>query len=168
MWKDFGTRFKQILDRLSRHRQLIVDQAALLHFQQSQATSQATLLHIQRYEQDRSERLVQLQKQEEAESHRLYLAVLGWFSAAQSTVLDHHKYRDIRKKYAGSGHWILENEKVQNWMELDTPVSSLLWLHGIPGAGILEISSCTFSEISPIGYSLILSRENNSCLNYNR
>jgi hypothetical protein len=123
-----------------------VDQAALLHSQQCQANSQTTLLHTQQYEQDRSERLVQLQKQEEAETNKLYLAVLGWFSAAQSTGLDHDTFCGIRNKYTGSGRWILKDEKVQNWMELDTPVSSLLWLNGIPGAGILEISSCILSK----------------------
>src|SRR6266487_792849 len=56
-WKDFGTRFKQILDSLSRHKQLIVEQAALLHFQQYQNDSQKALLYIQQYEQDRLGRI---------------------------------------------------------------------------------------------------------------
>jgi hypothetical protein len=142
IWNDFKTRFKQILDSLSQHRQLIVEQAALLHFQQYQVDGQATLRHIQRYEQDRSEKFVLLKKQEADEMHKKYLAVLEWFSAAQSTVLDHHNFRDIRNKYAGSGDWILKNEKVQDWMEHDTPVSSVLWLNGIPGAGMPKFLTC--------------------------
>jgi hypothetical protein len=137
-WKDFGTRFKQILDSLGRHKQLIVEQAALIHFQQYQDDSQKALLYIQQYEQDRSGRIMLLKTQEEAEMNRKYLGVLEWFSAAQSTVQDHQTFRDIRSKYAGSGDWILKDEKVQNWMGLDIPVTSVLWLNGIPGAGMLN------------------------------
>ena len=146
-WNDFGTRFKQILDGLSKHRKLIVEQAALLHFQQYQVDSQTTLCHIQRYEQDRLEKLMLLKKQEAAEMHKKYLAVLEWFSAAQSTVLDHHNFCDIRNKYAGSGDWILKTEKVQDWIEHDTPISSILWLNGIPGAGMLKFLLCFLLKI---------------------
>jgi hypothetical protein len=30
----------------------------------------------------------------------------------------------------------LKHEKIQNWREMDTPVSSIMWMNGIPGAGI--------------------------------
>jgi hypothetical protein len=33
----------------------------------------------------------------------------------------------------------LKHEKVHNWKEADTPVSSILWLNGIPGAGMLVL-----------------------------
>ncbi len=134
-WKDFGTRFKQILDGLRQHRQLIVEQAGLLHYQQYQTDSQENDRHMRQYEQDRQEKLIRLEKQEEAEVQRKYLAVLEWFSGAQSTVEDHHTFQLTRSQYTGSGDWILNDEKVQNWIEPDTPVSSILWISGIPGAG---------------------------------
>jgi hypothetical protein len=118
-----------------------VEQAALIHFQQYQDDSQKALLYIQQYEQDRSGRIMLLKTQEEAEMNRKYIDVLEWFSAAQSTVQDHQTFCNIRCKYAGSGDWILKDEKVQNWIGLDTPVTSVLWLNGIPGAGMLDFLS---------------------------
>ncbi len=47
-WKNFDTRFKGLLEALRLHRQLIVEQAELLHFEESQGTSQAVLAHINR------------------------------------------------------------------------------------------------------------------------
>jgi hypothetical protein len=97
------------------------------------------LAHIQKYEQDREEKRERLKKKEEDERDRKQLAVLNWFSAAPSTSSDHDIFRETRTASAGSGQWILKNEKVQNWREMDTPVSSVLWVNGIPGAGMLPL-----------------------------
>jgi hypothetical protein len=97
------------------------------------------LAHIQKYEQDREEKRERLKKKEEDERDRKQLAVLTWFSAAPSTASDHDIFRETRTASAGSGQWILKNEKVQNWREMDTPVSSVLWVNGIPGAGMLPL-----------------------------
>jgi hypothetical protein len=97
------------------------------------------LAHIQKYEQDREEKRERLKKKEADERDRKQLAVLTWFSAAPSIASDHDKFRETRNASAGSGQWILKNEKVQNWREMDTPVSSVLWVNGIPGAGMLPL-----------------------------
>ncbi|TVY15598.1 Vegetative incompatibility protein HET-E-1 [Lachnellula arida] len=139
VWKNFGTCFTHILDSLSRHKNLIVEQAALLYFQQYQSNSQATLLHIQQYERDRLETRNIQKQHEQDELHQRYLNVLQWLSAAPSTLEDHNTFHGIRCN--GSGDWILKHEKVQNWRELETPVSSILWLNGIPGAGKTILAS---------------------------
>ncbi|RFU25373.1 hypothetical protein B7463_g10968, partial [Scytalidium lignicola] len=141
VWKDFGTRFKGLLEGLRLHRQLIIEQAELLHFEESQSNSQAVLAHIQQYEQDRLEKLARFKTQEQNERDQKYLAILDWFSAAQSTTASHETFREIRSPYAGSGNWILKHEKIQNWREMDPPVSSILWLNGIPGAGKTILAS---------------------------
>lgn len=133
MWKDFGTRFKQILDSLSRHKQLIREQAELLHMQQSQSDSQKLLDHIQLYELERGEQRLRQEQQEKADLHEKYLKVSEWFSASPSTSEDQRVFGGTRIK--GSGDWILKDAKVQNWIEPETPISSMLWLNGIPGAG---------------------------------
>lgn len=136
-WKDFRARFKQILSGLSQHKQLIAEQASLLHFQQSQSDSQKTLLHIQQYEQDRSDNLIRYKQQEEAERNKNFCTVLEWIAAAHTTKHDHDLYCSTRREYRRSGEWILRDERVQNWKECDIPISSVLWLNGIPGAGKL-------------------------------
>ncbi|KAI9858937.1 MAG: hypothetical protein M1813_007239 [Trichoglossum hirsutum] len=155
-WKDFGTRFKHILDSLRRHKELIQSQAHLLYFQQYQQDSQAALLHIQQYEQNRLQVLDKLGTLEETESEKKYIAVMEWISGA-NTKLDHESFRDIRHEYPGSGDWILKHEKIQNWKEADTPVSSILWLNGIPGAGktilaSVVIDSCMDDQLFTTGY----------------
>jgi len=119
-----------------RHRQLIVEQAQILHFEESQSSSQVVLAHIQQYEQDRSATLEWLRKAEDAENDKKYLEVLNWFSAAQTIKSDHENFCQTRLPSTKSGEWILKHEKVQNWIEMDPPVSSILWLNGIPGAGM--------------------------------
>ena len=126
IWKNFNHRFRQILDNLSRHRQLIYEQATLTNFQQQH-------LFFQQYELDGEERKKRFEKQEEEDLRKKYIEVREWFSAARSTVEDHDTF--CRSRAAGTGEWILTEEKVQNWMELDVPESSILWLSGIPGAG---------------------------------
>lgn len=137
IWKTFETRFSDILRSLSGHKQLIIEQAALVQQRQYRDDSQRIRVHIEQYEQDRKEKLIQVRDQEEAEMNRKYRDVLEWFSAAQSTVEDQDICHKTRNEYAGSGQWILKDEKIQNWME-DPPVSSILWMNAIPGAGMLH------------------------------
>jgi hypothetical protein len=124
MWKDFKTRFQHILDDLRRHRELI--------------ESQANLLHIQQYQRDRVKTLDQLDRLEETEGQKRYVAVMEWVLGGQ-TKLDHDSACDARSEYPGSGRWLLKNPELENWKEADTPVSSILWLNGIPGAGTLTL-----------------------------
>ena len=135
MWKNFETRFRNILDSLNRHRQLIANQAAAIHYQQYQVDNQAVLGHIQQYEQDRKRNIEDRERQEESEMHKKYLEVLQWFSAVDTTKSDQEVFTRTRQEYPGSGDWILKNEKIRNWLEDDTPTSSILWLNGKPGAG---------------------------------
>jgi hypothetical protein len=119
VWKDFKTRFQSILDRLRRHRECIESQANLLHFQQ--------------YQRDREKLLDDVDRSENDRLLKNYREVLEWISGAD-TNLDHEAACNARNEYSGSGHWILEHPKIQNWKEAD---ASILWLNGIPGAGML-------------------------------
>lgn len=82
-----------------------------------------------------------LNHQEDEELKRKQGETLRWFSAASTTIKDHERFRGIREDSAGNGSWILRNEKVMNWIELETPESSILWIHGIPGAGKKQFSA---------------------------
>lgn len=90
-------------------------------------------LFFQQYELDGEERRRKFEKQEEEDLRKKYIDVVEWFSAARSTVDDQNTFYQSRA--AGTGEWILTEEKVHNWMEVDVPESSILWLNGIPGAG---------------------------------
>ncbi|KAG4441876.1 hypothetical protein IFR05_002617 [Cadophora sp. M221] len=126
MWKNFATTFKQILDNLNRHRHLITEQATLINFQRQDH-------FFQQYKRDGEERARSHQERKHADERSKYLQVLEWFSAARSTQEDHNEFRGARSY--GTGDWILKEEKVQNWLEVDVPEFSILWINGIPGAG---------------------------------
>ena len=137
IWKNFETRFKDILRSLSGSRQLITEQASLVHYQHYQQDREMLRGHITRYEQDREEKELQLKQQEKAELDKKSRDVMAWFVATQNTLLDHDRFGDTRNQYPGTGQWILKDEKIQKWME-DMPDSSILWLNGKPGAGIIN------------------------------
>lgn len=136
MWKNFDSRFKSILEALSRHRQLIAYQADLLHHQQYQLDRTAMLRHIHQYREHRARDIKDQEQREEAEAQRKHREVLQWFCAADTTASDQEVFSNKRRQYSGTGDWILENEKVKNWLEEDTPMSSILWMNGKPAAGM--------------------------------
>ena len=148
MWKNFETRFRGILDSLTRHRQLIANQAEAIHYQQYQLDSQEMFRYIQQYEHDRIQNIETRDRQEQSEMDRKYLEVLQWFSATDTTKSDQELYTRTRREYPGTGDWILKNEKVRNWQEDDTPTSSILWLNGKPGAGNLPTQVTKYTLVT--------------------
>ena len=80
--------------------------------------------------------LEDLRRSEDERRQKNYKEALEWISGAD-TNLDHESACTARREYPGSGRWILKHSKLQNWKEADAPVSSILWLNGIPGAGKL-------------------------------
>jgi hypothetical protein len=84
--------------------------------------------------------LDELDRSEKDRLHNQYKEVLEWVSGAE-VGNDHESACEVRSEYPDSGRWILKNNKLQNWRDDDPPNSSLLWLNGIPGAGLLTFSS---------------------------
>ncbi|KAH7333141.1 hypothetical protein BKA65DRAFT_40515 [Rhexocercosporidium sp. MPI-PUGE-AT-0058] len=139
MWKNFATTFKHILDNLNCHRQLITEQATLINFHRQGC-------FFQQYERDGEERFRVHQERKQAEERSKYLQVLEWFSAARSIQQDHNTF--LRARSHGTGDWILKEEKVRNWLEVDVPESSILWINGIPGAGKTILTSIIINSCS--------------------
>lgn len=70
-----------------------------------------------------------------ARDDRCQAVVRQWLSAFPcDEELDRH--RNTRSICPDSGRWLLENEKFKKWLNPDFCLSPLLWLSGIPGAGI--------------------------------
>jgi len=47
-------------------------------------------------------------------------------------------YTAIRCAYPGTGDWILHRDLVIDWLDHSSSVNPILWLTGIPGAGMLS------------------------------
>jgi len=120
-WKDFKTRFQWILDSLQRHKSLIETQASLLEFHQSQMSRASMENNFSRIQED--------------ERKRRHVAVTAWLSPANSR-LDQNNAASERKEYPETGRWLLDYHKVKSWLDQNSYSIPLLWISGIPGAGM--------------------------------
>lgn len=78
-------------------------------------------------------RLVGLQTQ--ARTDEQYVAVRNWIGG-QPFSTHHDTVYSVHEAHPATGNWILSQKEVSAWMFEDVPRKSILWLHGIPGAGM--------------------------------
>ncbi|KAL9086588.1 MAG: hypothetical protein Q9165_007031 [Trypethelium subeluteriae] len=149
-WKDFKSRFGKILDRLESHKKLLSEQAWLHAHDNYQTDSQGLQTyfqdytkvhdqmkrHIEQYEEAR----IRLEEREEERAQKKKKSVLDWIAGDESDQ-GHDAKCTIRESCPGSGDWILKHEKVQNWRDAQTPIFSIAWLNGKPGAGKTILAS---------------------------
>ena len=119
-WNDFKTRFQHIIDSLRRHGSLV--------------ESQANALQIQNYQAESAQIQATLTKLEDTDRKEKWVSVLNWLSSTD-VKLDQEIYMTVRDEVPDSGLWILHNEKIKTWANLDSSLIPCLWLNGIPGAG---------------------------------
>ena len=107
---------------LQRHKGLIESQANVLEIQASQV----------------SRALAEKAFEAEAIARRDYqrLAVRTWLSA-RNVQLDHEACIEMRREYPTTGLWILDKTAIAAWHDNQNTTVPLVWVHGIPGAGIL-------------------------------
>jgi hypothetical protein len=141
-WKDFRTRFQGILDSLRRHKSLIEGQASLVEFEASQAAREVAENNFRQIE--------------EAERKRQRIAVKEWLSPASSH-LDQENATATRMEYPNTGQWLFNYEKMKSWCDPHASNIPLLWLNGIPGAGMVQLVINEESVLTD------MFRQNNSC-----
>jgi hypothetical protein len=74
--------------------------------------------------------------------------VLGKFNVADYQS-DLKRSRDERLYQSSSGAWIFDHRTFKEWVDLKTPENRVLFLSGIPGAGL---SICFFVRGTPVDY----------------
>ena len=84
-----------------------------------------------------------------AERLRRLLAVTEKINAP-STLTDHEILIELHQEYPTSGRWILQHPFFRNWKDFTWPHAGLLWINGIPGAGILPIHSQVSRHYIPL------------------
>lgn len=107
----------------------------MLSFENYQQDRVIVFQSLRQYDQDRRVRILQVKRRDQEERTQRTAAVKEWLAAAPSNQEDHERFCMTWRTSEAHGSWILKNEKISNWRKADTPVSSLLWLNGIPGAG---------------------------------
>ena len=126
LWKDFDSRFKYLLNDLKRQKEVV--------------ESHANQIHIQNYESDRLKIFEEFEHAQARRAEERYMFVMQWISAA-AVILDHEDHCAVRQEeYNATNHWtsrwILSNEEIEAWLAPQVPKSSMLWINGIPGAGM--------------------------------
>ena len=121
-WKTFDTKYQVILSNLSRHKTLVESQASLVDYEQSKLARLAT--------QNGFERIAK------GEQSQRLIAVIEKIHPP-NTISDHEQAVEVRQEHPGTGRWILEVGRVKKWMDSSTTDVPLLWVNGIPGAGML-------------------------------
>ena len=161
MWKDFDSTFRDILNSLKQHNDLLDRLTHMLHIEQSQQDSQALgnfisaytkdageiRAHIEQYKVDQDIRRQEAKQREVERKRERKIEVLQWVAAATMSDL-HESFRQTRRSCPGSGQWIIDRERLRHWKDSDTPNNSVLWLHGIPGAGVLPITRTETTGLS--------------------
>ena len=126
VWKSFKPTFNHILGRLRSHRELLEKNIAMMNTRSIQE-------HFSNYERDKQEYL-ENQKDRLTRQHEQLQA---WIASAD-VEREHLQIQHDLSKYPKSGQWILENEKIQDWLLSAEPPNPLLWINGNPGTGTVR------------------------------
>jgi hypothetical protein len=121
-WANYKSRFTSIIHNLAEHRKLV--------------ESQANLTQIEEYQKERRLEEERFNKEIGDEERRRLHAVVNWLKPTDVEA-DQTRFREIRADYPTTGCWLLRDQRFLDWFDPQYPViPPLLWLSGIPGAGM--------------------------------
>lgn len=118
-------RFQSILENLRRHKNLVESQANLVHFEAAQVARSAAENNMRCLE--------------AAVIKQQLLSVRDWLCSAK-VLDDQDRYASVRSQQASFGKWLLNHRRMIAWLDSTSTSVPLLWLHGIPGAGLSPFS----------------------------
>lgn len=116
----FGDMFGDVIKKLERSKELLLQSANIVHFQEAQ---NARLLFTREFE-----------NQEKKRNNDRMLAVVEWLSPASCNI-DHEELQSMRREYPGTTRWIFKELSFCGWVQTERPAASVFWICGIPGAG---------------------------------
>jgi hypothetical protein len=89
------------------------------------------------YQTDTLEFKADMQQRVKEEKLKKLSRVREWLAIESQAEQDHAGFREIRKNNSATATWILDHPFVKDWLEADIPTTPWLWMHGIPGAGMI-------------------------------
>ncbi|KAL8837871.1 MAG: hypothetical protein Q9170_002346 [Blastenia crenularia] len=131
-FRSFNSMYGDVVNNLRRSRELLIHTASLWHFQEAQ---EARLRVSEEFE-------LQRRKDE----HDRMSFVIDWLSH----VPFHDRHEELqreRKKYPNSTHWLFDTTQTSEWLRESERSNSVLWIHGIPGAGKTFLFSSIVDQI---------------------
>jgi hypothetical protein len=141
--KGLKTRLDKILQGLKSHKKFVEEQARLLQYRvysqdrdQDRQAGISLAESLRCYEETLRKLSDDTNESEKVEYRKRYADVVNWF-AAPDVSQKHEATCRLRAEYGESGRWVLEKGRgLLEWKDDEMPASSILWLNGIPGAGM--------------------------------
>lgn len=132
-WNTCKARCSSIVIRIARRRSLIESQASPPQIEEVRDSIQ----------QDR--------ENEDLEVHQHDLKrtrdVFNWLKPTNVDI-DQDTFIQARADYPSTGHWLLEDSAFKDWFDLRyATIPPLLWLNGIPGAGLYSLDLSKYSRM---------------------
>ena len=148
-WKTFETSFRPIIDSLKRHRALLSDEKLTAAIAEIQGVHQLTEIKIKNLSDQIDARITDVSRQ----VHEAQKVLSGMEATQRQNELHHQRqiveeklgapdygnahFYAANKRFLDSGNWILDNQQFQKWFHSSTPADNILYIHGMPGAGML-------------------------------
>ncbi|KAH7145693.1 hypothetical protein B0J13DRAFT_525217 [Dactylonectria estremocensis] len=143
-WPTFKTRFRPIIDSLKRHRALLSDEKLTV-----------VIEDVQELSTDFKDRLTEIRetiKEKNAKHQDSIFNQKAWV-IAKIDPLDYESDQQTasKQRYVNSGTWVLEDQRFKNWVQGNTTLDNILFLHGIPGSGKTTLASCIIEYLRSKG-----------------
>jgi hypothetical protein len=105
---------------LAHHKALVESRANIIQIQEAQASRAAAQNNFS------------VLKESQRKTH--HFEVISWLSAPVAA-LDQEAAAIVRSECPTSGQWLLQDNNMKAWMDLNNSLVPMLWINGIPGAG---------------------------------
>lgn len=134
LWKDFQSRFANIIESLKKQRDFVDMEAASLDIAEARDSRARLQYEIERRQKESIELLERTEKNERRARVQQSVEWLSIDDTAQETEYE----RMSRRRHDGTCEWIDGTVQLKNWLKTDTR-NPLLWLSGKPGAGMMTL-----------------------------
>jgi len=121
-WRNFSATIQHIKGNIARNKRLIENRVSITQFEEIQ-NHQNTALH-------------NFQRDKAAQEIYCRARVTQWLSPFNSEI-EQDRHRRTRLVCKDPGRWLLNDPKLQKWFNDSYCSTPLLWLSGIPGAGMV-------------------------------
>ena len=132
LWKDFQSRFANIIESLKKQRDFVDAEAASIDIVEAAESRARLQMDIEQKQKATTE---MLERKEKGDRAARLQSSIEWL-AVDDEVQETEYERMSRRRHVGTCEWIDELTQMKNWLKNDTR-HPLLWLSGKPGAGMM-------------------------------
>jgi hypothetical protein len=132
LWKDFGSRFDNIIESLKKQRDFVDTEAVSIDIVEAKQSRNRVQDEIQQ----RQKRDMEILEQSERSTRIAHLQhSVAWLSVDETIQEMEFEVKSSRR-HEKTCEWIMKEPQMKAWLKDDTK-HPLLWLNGKPGAGML-------------------------------